>query len=91
MNIKRALGIGIGVSLGVYVIAELLLNGIFKFWYSARTMDTLMTLLLLGEIATCTDLILQKLDRLLGKTGGAPSGAAAAVEPGGQTTDAESK
>ena len=91
MNIKRALGIGIGVRLGVYVIAELLLNGIFKFWYSARTMDTLMTLLLLGEIATCTDLILQKLDRLLGKTGDAPSGVAAAEEPGGQTTDAESK
>ena len=29
MNIKRALGIGGGVSVGVYMIAEILLNGIF--------------------------------------------------------------
>lgn len=73
MNIKRALGIGVGVSVGVYMIAEILLNGIFKFWYSAETMDTLMTLVILGEIAACTDLILQKLDRLQKKTGGETS------------------
>lgn len=74
MNIKRALGVGVGVGFGVYLIAEILLNGIFKFWYSAETMDTLMTLLILGEIAACTDLILQKLDRLEKKTtGGATS------------------
>ena len=70
MNIKRALGVGVGVGFGVYLIAEILLNGIFKFWYSAETMDTLMTLLILGEIAACTDLILQKLDRLEKKTTG---------------------
>ena len=70
MNIKRALGIGIGVSVGMYMIAQILLNGIFKFWYSAEAMDTLVTLLILGEIAACTDLILQKLDRLEKKTTG---------------------
>ena len=32
-----------------------------------------MTLVILGEIAACTDLILQKLDRLQKKTGGETS------------------
>lgn len=81
----RSLGVGIGVSLVLYAMALLVVR------ITGSGGIDLLLLFTMAEVAACTHMVLQKLDRLLGKTGGAPSGAAAAEEPGQQTTDTESK